>query len=119
MGEKLATWFKGEIEERGWSLRETARRMGVSHTTAVNIANGRNRPSVKLCRRIAHTFGASPLEIMRMAGLLEPAPADTARLEEVKRLFAELSTEEQDIVLTQMQALVERRRRRVSEPQRA
>ena len=89
----MATWFKMQIEDRGWSLRETARRLDVSHTTIVNLVNGRSKPSVELCKRIAHTFSSSHLEVMRLAGLLDPAPPDTVRLEEVKQLFTELTGE--------------------------
>ena len=107
----MAAWFKMQIEDRGWSLRETARRLDVSHTTIVNLVNGRSRPSVELCKRIARTFSVSHLEVMRLAGLLDPAPPNTARLEEVKQLFTELTGEEQDIVLAQIRALVERKQR--------
>jgi DNA-binding XRE family transcriptional regulator len=107
----IATWFKMQIEDRGWSLRETARRLDVSHTTIVNLVNGRSKPSVELCKRIAHIFSSSHLEVMRLAGLLDPAPPDTVRLEEVKQLFTELTGEEQDIVLAQIRALVERKQR--------
>jgi DNA-binding XRE family transcriptional regulator len=107
----MATWFKMQIEDRGWSLRETARRLDVSHTTIVNLVNGRSKPSVELCKRIAHTFSSSHLEVMRLAGLLDPVPPDTVRLEEVKQLFTELTGEEQDIVLAQIRALVERKQR--------
>jgi transcriptional regulator with XRE-family HTH domain len=118
MDGRMAVWFRTQIEDRGWSLREMARRVDVSHTTIVNLVNGRSRPSVELCKRVAHTFGVSHLEVMRLAGLLDPAPPDTARLEEVKQLFTELTREEQDIVLAQIRALVERKQRTPQAEQR-
>ena len=112
----LATWMKDELDARGWSLREMARRVGVSHTAIINVVNGRTRPSAHLCRKIALVLRVPPEAILRRAGLLPPEPPGSASLLEANFLFAQLSEDEQETLLTMMRVLVERRREIIHQP---
>lgn len=106
----LATWLNERVSERGWSLRETARRVGVSHTTIINIANGQVRASPELCQGLARVFGVPPEEVFRRAGLLPPAPDETPTIRELVHLFSQLPAEEQDDVIAIVRTLLARRR---------
>ena len=110
MVDDLASWLRQEVETRGWSLREMARRAGVSHTAIINVANGRTRPGASFCLKIARALGVPPEEVYRRAGLLPPTPAESASLLEANFLFAQLSESEQETVLTMMRALAQKRR---------
>lgn len=109
MVDDMATWLTEELRARGWSMREMARRVGVSHTAIVNIAHGRARPSAGLCREIARVLRVPPEHVFRLAGLLPPDPPESPSLVEANFLFAQLCEDEQDILLTMMRALVEKR----------
>jgi len=110
MVDDLARWLKEELGARAWSQREMARRVGVSHTAIANVASGRAQPSAGLCREIARVLQVPPEQVFRRAGLLPPEPLATPTLVEANFLFAQLSEDEQDTLLTMMRALVERRR---------
>jgi transcriptional regulator with XRE-family HTH domain len=110
MVDDLARWLKEELGARAWSLREMARRVGVSHTAVANVASGRAQPSPGLCREIARVLQVPPEHVFRRAGLLPPEPLPTAPVVEANFLFAQLSEGEQKTLLTMMRALVEKRR---------
>ena len=116
MVDDLASWLKEELGARGWSLREMARRVGVSHTAIINVANGRTRPSANLCRKIALALHVPPEDVFRRAGLLPPNPPVSPSLLEANFLFAQLPEQEQETLLTMMRALVERRREITHQP---
>jgi transcriptional regulator with XRE-family HTH domain len=110
MIDDLATWLKRELKLRGWSMREMARRAGVSHTAIINLVNGRTNPSAQFCLQIAEALQMPPEEIYRSAGLLPSSTPEEASLLEANYLFARLSEGEQETVLTIMRALAEKRR---------
>lgn len=110
MEDGFSTWFEQQLKKRGWSKREMARRVGVSHSAIAYIANGEMRPSVDMCKKVARVLGISNREVMIRAGILDPEPPETASRREADFLFSQLADEEQEIVLAQMRALVERKR---------
>jgi transcriptional regulator with XRE-family HTH domain len=111
MNEEFGSWLSGLLDARGWSRRELARRIGVSHTTIVNVAAGETTPSAGLCRALARELNEPPEMVFRRAGLLPSKSPPSESLQEASHLFSLLAEEEQEILLTQMRALVERRRR--------
>jgi transcriptional regulator with XRE-family HTH domain len=99
MDNNLATWLNIETETRGWSLRELARRVGVSHTTIINIANQQRRPSADLCRRIALALHVPPEEVFRKAGLLPQLPKQDKATRELNDILPLLTDEELELLL--------------------
>jgi transcriptional regulator with XRE-family HTH domain len=49
----LADFLSAAIKERGWSIRELARRLDISHTHVGRIISGESHPSTSLCYRIS------------------------------------------------------------------
>ena len=81
MSDKLVKWLKQEIGRRGWSIRETARRAGLSHTAVNNAMSDRATPSLDTYRGLSRAFD-TPLEnILRMAGELPP-PVEQQRAQD-------------------------------------
>ena len=72
------------------------------------LAKGEMKPSVQMCKKIASAFLIPSQEVMARVGMLDPIPPETASRREADYLFSKLSDEEQEIVLAQMRALVER-----------
>ena len=107
----MATWLNEEIKQRGWSLRETARRMEVSHTTVVNLANERVTPSVNLCTKLAAVFGVPRERVFKLAGIL-PATAignDDGRKQEIEEYWPYLTAEDRDTIAMLTRTLYEKR----------
>lgn len=78
--DKLADYLVAELEERGWSARELARRSGLSPQAVVNAMNGSIRPTAKTALAIAKALGEAPEKIFRLAGLLPNFAADETDL---------------------------------------
>lgn len=117
--ESFTVWINKEIKERGWSLRELARRSNLSSTAVINVMNQHRRPGTDFCKGVARAFRISPDEVMRRAGILPPSPPKTIRLSEALRLFNSLTESEQESMLIQMKALAdEEARRREQERER-
>ena len=110
--ESFTGWINKEIKERGWSLRELARRSNLSSTAVINVMNQHRSPGANFCKGIARALRVSPEEVMRHAGILPPSPPKTLRLSEALRLFASLPEERQEIVLLQMKALADEEARK-------
>jgi transcriptional regulator with XRE-family HTH domain len=90
----FVVWLNAEIKKQGWSLEQTAQRVGVSHTAMTDIVNGRTRPSAEFCRRIAMVLHASPEEVFRRAGLLPPESKGKLVLREAIHLFGQFIPEQ-------------------------
>lgn len=109
-------WLQKELDTRGWSQSELGRRANLASATISYVLSGNTNPGFEFCKKVALAFGVSPERILRMAGLLPPEPEPTANSKEANQLFSQLTDEEQEIVLAQMRALVERRRRQEMTP---
>ena len=68
--EKFAAWLALQLEDRGWSNRELARRAGVSHTSMNDVVSGQGAITAKFCRKISRALKVPLEETMRRAGLL-------------------------------------------------
>jgi len=115
MRDNLVTWLTNQIETRGWSLRELARRSGLSHATISNVLSGQSNPGFDFCTGIAKALGESPQTVLRLAGLLPEVSADKARQEELLAWFDGLSDEDQDYALLLVKTLGETRKREQEE----
>lgn len=72
MASKLGKWLKQEIDSRGWSIRETARRAGVSHTAVNNALAARGATSLDTYKGLSRAFDMSLEDVLRSAGELPP-----------------------------------------------
>ena len=72
--DNFSEWLKRELNQRGWSQRELARRAGVSATAINDTINQKTRPGWDLCTAIARAFDMSEEEVFRIATLLPPLP---------------------------------------------
>jgi transcriptional regulator with XRE-family HTH domain len=73
VSDRFVNWLKQQIRERGWSVRETARQVGVSPTPISNILSGKGRPGLDVYRGLAHAFQTTLEDVLRLAGELPPA----------------------------------------------
>lgn len=100
-------WLHTEMEKRGWSVRQTARAGGISHTPLSYALNG-DQPSYDTCAALATAFGIPREEVLILAGLLPKPPQYNPKLERIKLILSQLSENDQDEVL----ALIELKRDR-------
>lgn len=60
----FSQWVVGELEKRGWSRSEAARRGGISSSMFDKVINGHAKPGVKFIEGIAQAFKMSPADVM-------------------------------------------------------
>jgi transcriptional regulator with XRE-family HTH domain len=102
-------WLLGEIDNRGWNQSELARRSGISHGRISQVISG-EKPGSDFCIAVARAFNISIEEVLSRAGIIPLPDLKTAIQQEANILFSQLSDAEQEMLLTQMRALVERRK---------
>jgi transcriptional regulator with XRE-family HTH domain len=111
MKNDLASWLDKELESRGWSIREMARRAGVSHTAIASALNRKGRPSAELCVAVADALGVPAVEVVQRAGILPPDPPETVAWRRLNEMWAQLSDEDQERILEIVETWVRKRRR--------
>jgi transcriptional regulator with XRE-family HTH domain len=105
-------WLRSKMEERNWGIRETARRIGLSHPTISDIFNIDKPPSFETCLAIAQTFGIPSENVLRLAGLLPQTQEKSPQVDEISYLFDQLSSEEQEELIQLARFKIERRARK-------
>lgn len=76
---EFITWINAELDQRGWSRSEAARRGGFSSSTLDKVVGGFSKPGPILCRGLARAFGLPPDEVFRLAGILPSQAAPRVR----------------------------------------
>ena len=71
----LITWLNSEMEERGWSNNELARRAGLSSGGVSLVLSGSRKPTHGFCVAVARALREPPEKVLRLAGLLPPLPS--------------------------------------------
>lgn len=91
----LFTWIDDELNKRGWSDSELARRGGISQSTVSMVRNGQRGASQVFCRAIAKAFDEPPERVLRLAGLLPPLPAgEDPSIAELDEMVARMTPEQ-------------------------
>ena len=60
----FSEWVVAELDERGWSRSEAARRGGISPSMFDKVINGQAKPGLKFIEGIARAFKMSSAEVM-------------------------------------------------------
>jgi len=102
---EFSTWLMQELEKRGWSNSELARRANVVPSTISMIISGSAKPGVDACLGIARAFGESPVKVFRLAGLLPPLDTRKELLDEALALFDKLNAADQARIIVIARAL--------------
>ena len=116
MSNELIDWLNAELAKRNWSVRELAKRAHLSHGTISDVLAGRTNPGFEFCRKVAKALSYPPDALLRIAGLLPPAPEEGPDLLEAQHLFVRLSDADKDRVLALMRTFVEMERDRKTKP---
>lgn len=71
----LIDWLLGQMKQKGWGVRETAKRAGISHPLISDALKG-IQPSEKTCILLAVTFGESVEQVLIFGGHLTKREVD-------------------------------------------
>jgi len=97
----FVTWLTTEIDKRGWTNNEFARRAGVTSPTISLVISEKRGPGPEFCLGAAKALKIPPEEVFRRAGILPPLPApdNDPTLEEITAYLKRLSSEDRKEVL--------------------
>jgi transcriptional regulator with XRE-family HTH domain len=104
---EFINWLIEEIDKRGWSNSELARRASVAPATVSMIISGKSNPGLDFCVGVARAFNVPPEDVLRRAGLLPGRPGHDAQTRRASYMFSRLSEDLQRYILTMMEALIE------------
>lgn len=76
MENDFVSWLVEELDDRGWSQRELARRAGISAASVNQILGEQREPSPDFCISLASAFRLPAEFILRKAGHLPPGPKE-------------------------------------------
>jgi len=95
----FSVWLTEEIDKRGWSEAEFARRGKITPQSVNQVINDINKPGMKMFQAAARAFEMPLAEVMRIAGEMPPRPSTP--VESWRERLEELSPEtRQDVIET-------------------
>lgn len=113
--EQFIIWLNNELDQKGWSRSEAARRGGFSPSMMDKVIGGFSKPGIEFCRGVSRAFSVPLEDVFRLAGILPSAgrPVRERRQivyevngeERVLALWRALSSEDQRIVRELMERL--------------
>ena len=63
-------WLNQELESRGWSQRELARRSGLSSAQVSSVLGNKRTATWDFCAATAGAMGLHPVDVFQRAGLM-------------------------------------------------
>jgi len=106
------TWLSRQLEERGWSIRELARRGEISHAQIAGYLAGDRGIGIATILGIARALNETPEKLLDMAGLLDliPPSFEDKTLNEIYQIVKRLPVEERQEILDYVAYRRQRRR---------
>ena len=86
----FSVWIMEEMDNRGISQAELARRAKMSKGAVNHVVNGTRSAGAEMCLAIAGAFNMPPEAVFRKAGLLPPATEEDQQLKELAYLATQL-----------------------------
>lgn len=100
-------WLRKTISDSNLSYNEIGRRGGISHARISQVLAGEN-PGADFCIGIARGLALDPVTVLRIAGILPPAPGsdtDNPDLAAAWALLQKLTPVELDVVARELRGL--------------
>lgn len=118
---KFGTWILRELDRRGWSQSEAARRGGISSTSISMVISGKMNPEIKFYRGVSRAFNLPLEDVLRQAGVLPAEPPLTINdrrmryrvggitmTDRMVELFESLNAEDQELFVLLLEKWADR-----------
>lgn len=89
------SWINEELNYRGWSQNELARRMGITASAVSKTMLGKSSVTRDFCAALATAFGMDEDDVLIKAGKRTTKPG----LSEIQKIYNELPAEERKGIL--------------------
>jgi len=112
-------WLEKELDSRGWSRAELARRSNLNPSTLSMIRSHKRGAGVETCRAIAKGLRLPETDVLRAAGLMAPDRSVDPVVSELLVLAGKLPADDQQDLIDLARAKLERRERAKKSPRKA
>lgn len=85
--DNFSEWLLYEMNTRGFSQSELARRANISQSMISHVINGRRNPGTDFCKAIAHALKMPPKTVLLAAGIFSEKSETDPSSEELLYLF--------------------------------
>jgi transcriptional regulator with XRE-family HTH domain len=102
-------WLETELLKVDMTKKELSRRIGYSSALVYQIAMGDRTPNAEFMIACATALHADPVSVLRLAGILPPAPGDTddAWLSEAWALIQQTPAEARRWVMAMLRGVLD------------
>jgi transcriptional regulator with XRE-family HTH domain len=104
---EFGEWLAAQIEERGWTHSQFAKRAHISRVTISDFVTGKRLPSLDTARRLAAALRMRDVDMARRIGLLDPSPPEVEDEDRLLRLFRALPAASRLMTLAMLEIFVE------------
>ena len=87
MNEAFVVWINSELDDRGWSRSEAARRGGISPSMFDKVVGGFANPGLKFCQAVSRAFRVPLDDVLARAGLLYAAKGGANSVNDVRLIY--------------------------------
>ena|SRR3990167_1019554 len=101
----FSAWLQAEMDRRGYTQAELARRSGLSGATVSLILSGERAPGARTCKALAHALGLPDITVLRAAGHVDEELEKPPRFAEWIHIFMQASPEQRERMLLVAEAL--------------
>lgn len=106
MNDEFIAWLVSEMDTRGWSQSETARRGKISSQMINAVVNRQTGVGVPFCTGIARAFGVPVEEVMRRAGILPQTGELLPEVREWNSRLEYLSADDRRLTIAMMEQVL-------------
>lgn len=107
MNDEFKAWLSNELEQRGWSYRELARRMELDQSRLSRVLSGKRKATVDFYKKVAEALGEAPETVLREAGIL--ASEDDPVFKEAVDMLRNLTPEQRQEAVRYIRYLYQNR----------
>jgi transcriptional regulator with XRE-family HTH domain len=94
----FSEWLENELEKRGWSRSEAARRGGISPSMFDKVINGYSKPGKRFLEGVAQALKISIEDVYRVAGILPQFKEGSSLTAHIGNMIERLPIEDQEDV---------------------
>ena len=106
MNEDFIVWLNQQLDLRGWSRSEAARRGGISASSFDKVIGGFARPGIRFCRGVARAFDVPLEEVQRLAGILPQSGEFLPQVRDWNQRLEYLTSEDRASAIAMMEQVL-------------